>query len=373
MTTDIDDPEAQLAALDRGESLPAGWYTDPALLPFEDARIFRKAWAYVGPLAELAEVGSFVTGQAGTVPVAVVRNERGLAGFVNVCRHRRHEVLSGRGKATMLQCPYHAWTYDLAGALKRAPRVGAGSGLRLDDLSLLPIRVEALGPLVFVNLDPDGPSVEDCYGPVLDRIAQSGVVLDTLQLYSRGEWRARANWKAMLENYLECYHCPVAHPGFSTAIDVRPDAYRLAVHGWFSSQAGPVRASALDAVGTSTPYDVRGAVREAQYHFLWPNLTISINPGFPNLSLDVWRPDGAQASRGISEQFFAPGVSDDFARDLVAFNRQVADEDDRLTDSVQRGLRAGLPERGRFVVDSEPLVIHFQRMVARALGGRSPL
>ena len=100
---------------------------------------------------------------------------------------------------------------------------------------------------------------------------------------------------------------------------------------------------------------MRGAVRESQYHFLWPNLTININPGFPNLSIDVWRPDGPNASRGFSEQYFAPGVAADFARDLVAFNRQVALEDDRLTDSVQRGLLAGLPERGRFVADSEPL------------------
>ncbi|MCA0304819.1 MAG: aromatic ring-hydroxylating dioxygenase subunit alpha [Proteobacteria bacterium] len=374
MTTDIDDLDTQLAALDRGHSLPARWYTDPALLPLEDERIFRKAWAYVGPLAELAEVGSYVTGMAGTVPVAVVRNARGLAGFVNVCRHRRHEVLSGRGKAAMLQCPYHAWTYDLEGALKRAPRVGPASGLRLEELSLLPIRVEALGPFVFVNLDADAPALHDCYGPVLERIARSGVALDTLQLHGREDWQARANWKAMLENYLECYHCPVAHPGFSVAIDVRPDVYELAVHGWFSSQAGPVRPAALDGSGgKAPPYDVRGAVRESQYHFLWPNLTININPGFPNLSIDVWRPDGPNAARGFSEQYFAPGVAADFARDLVAFNRQVALEDDRLTDSVQRGLIAGLPERGRFVADSEPLVIHFQRMVARALAGKPPL
>ena len=210
MTTHIDDLAGQLAALDRGESLPAGWYTEPAFVALEDERIFRKAWAYVGPLAELAEVGSYVTGEAGTVPVVVVRNERGLAGFVNVCRHRRHEVLSGRGTATMLQCPYHAWTYDLEGRLKRAPRVGPTSGLRLEDLLLLPLRVETLGPFVFATLDAAAPALRDCYGAVLDRIAASGVPLDSLALFSREDWKARANWKAMLENYLECYHCPVA-------------------------------------------------------------------------------------------------------------------------------------------------------------------
>ena len=310
---------------------------------------------------------------AGRVPVVAVRNARGLAGFVNVCRHRRHEVLSGRGNAPMLQCPYHAWTYDLDGALRKVPRAGPQSGLRLEDLPLLPIRAEALGPFVFVNLDADAPPLVECYGPVLAYIARSGVSLDTLAFHSRQEWRGSANWKAMLENYLECYHCPVAHPGFSAAIDVRPDVYAIESNGWFSSQSGPVRPAALEGRGKALPYDVRGTVRESQYHFLWPNLTININPGFPNLSIDVWRPDGTDATAGFSEQYFGPGVDEAFARDLIAFNRQVADEDDRLTDSVQRGLRGGLPERGRFLPDSEGLVIHFQRMVARAVGGEPPL
>jgi len=75
--------------------------------------------------------------------VVVVRNDKGLAAFVNVCRHRRHVVMKGRGNATLLQCGYHAWTYDLAGGLRRAPRSAAEPGFRLEDFPLLPIRVEA--------------------------------------------------------------------------------------------------------------------------------------------------------------------------------------------------------------------------------------
>ena len=92
------------------------------------------------------------------MPVVVVRNDKGLAGFVNVCRHRRHQVMKGRGNATLMQCGYHAWTYDLAGGLRRAPRSAAEPDFRLEDFPLLPIRTEALGPFVFVNLDPDAPS-----------------------------------------------------------------------------------------------------------------------------------------------------------------------------------------------------------------------
>jgi phenylpropionate dioxygenase-like ring-hydroxylating dioxygenase large terminal subunit len=369
MSQTTDNPTDLLVALDRGESLPARWYTDPSITEREITQIFRKSWNYIGSLSELTALGDYITGYAGGVPVVVVRNERGLAGFVNVCRHRRHEVMKGRGNAAMMQCGYHAWTYDLAGGLRRVPRSTAESNFRLEDFPLLPIRAEALGPFVFVNLDASAAPVQAYYGPLLDLIASSGVALDTIELHSRQDWQSHANWKTMLENYLECYHCPIAHPGFSAAIDVRPDAYKLTAHGWFSSQSGQVRSSALEGNSKIKLYDLAGPVAQSQYHFLWPNMTININPGFPNLSVDVWMPDGPNATKGFSEQYFGPGVSEDFARALIAFNKQVAEEDDRLTDSVQRGLLGGLPDRGRFLTSSEHLVVHFQRMVVKAVMG----
>ena len=85
----------------------------------------------------------------------------------------------------------------------------------------------------------------------------------------------------------------------------------------------------------------RGEVAQSQYHLLFPNMTININPGFPNLSIDVWMPDGPNATKGFSEQYFAPGVTEEFAQELIAFNKEVGAEDDVLTNSVQRGLLGG--------------------------------
>jgi choline monooxygenase len=364
-----DDPAALLAALDHGESLPAHWYTDLWIAERESAQVFRKSWNYIGPLAELRNLGDYVTGYAGGVPVVVIRNDSGLAGFINVCRHRRHEVMKGRGNAKLMQCGYHAWTYDLAGALKSAPRSAGEPNFRRENFPLLPIRAEDLGPFVFVNLDRDAPPVQDYFGPVLEVIASSGIDLDHLELYERENWQSPSNWKTMLENYLECYHCPIVHPSFSAAIDVRQENYRLIAHRWCLSQVGQVRPSALEGRSRVKIYDVAGELKEAQYHLLWPNVTININPGFPNLSVDVWIPNGANATKGISEQYFGPGVSQEFARELIAFNNEVGAEDDVLTESVQRGLLGGLPEHGRLLVGSEKLVIHFQKLVAAALAG----
>jgi len=358
-----------IAGLDRGESLPARWYTDSAITEREIQHIFRKTWSYIGPLNELKNIGDYITGNVGEIPVVVIRNETGLAALVNVCRHRRHQVMKGRGNAKMMQCGYHAWTYDLAGCLKGAPRTAQEPNFRLEDYPLLPLRVDTLGPWVFVNADNDAAPMASQYGKLLDVIAETGLDLDSLQLYSRGEWEAPANWKTMLENYEECYHCAVAHPGFSAAIDVLPGNYHLAVHGWFMTQVGYVRKSALEGKAQVKIYNARGSVEQAQYHLLFPNMTINVNPGFPNLSIDVWRPDGANATKGFSEQYFGPGVSEEFAQELIEFNRKVGEEDDDLTNSVQVGLRAGIPDRGRFLTGAEHLVGHFQKLVAASVAG----
>ena len=208
---------ALIAGLDRGESLPAHWYTDSAITEREIQHIFRKTWSYIGPLNELKNVGDYITGNVGEIPVVVIRNENGLTALVNVCRHRRHQVMKGRGNAKMMQCGYHAWTYDLTGCLKGAPRTAHEPNFRLEDYPLLPLRVDTLGPWVFVNADNEAAPMASQYGKLLDIIAETGLDLDSLQLYSRDEWGAPANWKTMLENFEECYHCAVAHPGLKRA------------------------------------------------------------------------------------------------------------------------------------------------------------
>jgi ferredoxin-NADP reductase/phenylpropionate dioxygenase-like ring-hydroxylating dioxygenase large terminal subunit len=357
------------AAVDRGESLPVAWYTDPAFTELELQKIFRNTWQYVGPLCELANVGDFISGFAGNVPVAVVRDETGLNGFVNVCRHRRHQVMKGRGNANMLQCGYHAWTYDLTGCLRGVPRSQHEPNFNLEDYPLLRARAEALGPWVFVNLNPNAHPISYYFGDVLGMIAQSGLDLDSLQHWQREEWEARANWKTMVENFLECYHCAVAHPSFSAAIDVRPENYALTTYDWMLSQVGNVRESALEGKSLVKIYDVRGALVEAQYHFLWPNFTVSINPGVPNLSIDVWYPHGPNAARGFSEHYFGPGVTRQKAEEMIAFNAEVGDEDDELTNSVQLGLISGLPETGRFLTQAEHLAVDFMKLVVGAMTG----
>ena len=354
--------------LAEGWTLPADWYSDPAIAALERERIFRRTWQYAGRSAEVERTGDFFTCLAGHVPVVVTRDRSGdLRGFVNVCRHRAHLVATGSGHRESLQCPYHAWTYGLDGALRAAPRSDREPGFDASALSLLPVQVDTWGPFVFVNPDLAASPLGDFLGDLPSLVERSGLHLDALSFRLRQESTVAANWKVVVENFLECYHCPVAHPSFSDLIDVDPDAYRLEAREWYSSQIGPVRTAALERP-ESAPYDPRGEVGASQFHYLWPTFTLNVEPGPPNATVFVIAPGAhPHETRLLSDHFFAPGVGDEQVREMIAFGNTVGAEDNALVESVQRGLDSGLVSQGRLLVSSEHLIQHFQALVHTAL------
>jgi choline monooxygenase len=354
-------------ALEDGWTLPASWYSDEQVLALERARIFASSWHYAGPLEWVTDRACFFAAQVGHVPVAVARGADGaLRGFVNVCRHRGHLVVTGAGCRETLQCPYHAWTYDLDGSLRKAPRSEREPGFDPRGLSLLPISVGTWGPFVFVNPDPDAAPLEDALGDLPEIVARCGLEVDTLRFHSHHEWPIGSNWKVAVENYLECYHCPTAHPGFSKLIDVSLDSYLLSVHETFSSQIGPVRPSVLAGNGKAA-YTPSGPVMQSQYHFLFPATTVNIAPGMPNLSIERWVPDGPGRTIEVTDYFFAPDADSGEIEELMAWDTQVAEEDVSLVESVQRGLDSGIVAQGRLMTESERLIADFQRKVHDAL------
>ena len=355
--------------LQDGWTLPASWYTDLAVQERERERLFARAWTYAGPAEWVSEPGSYFSAHVGHVPVAVVRGTDGtLRGLVNVCRHRGHLVVDGTGCRETLQCPYHAWTYELDGTLRKAPRAEREPGFSPEGLSLAPVSVGTWGPFVFVNPDPEAAPLETALGRLPEIVAESGLDLDAIGFHSHHEWPIEANWKVVMENFLECYHCPTAHPGFSKVIDVSPDAYTLQTHATFSSQIGLVRQSALAGHGTAA-YTPLGDVVQAQYHFLFPSTTLNIAPGIPNISMERYNPDGLRRTIEVTDYYFGADASDEEIGELLAWDTQVAEEDVSLVQSVQRGLESGAVPQGRLMSTSEQLIADFQRRVHDALIG----
>ncbi len=352
------------ALLDEGCTLPATWYSDPEVWALEKERIFARTWQFVGPVAWVEEHGAYFAARAGHIPVVVVRDGDEVRAFVNVCRHRAHLVVQGRGQRNSLQCPYHAWTFGLDGCLKSAPRLrDEDAAGRLDGLGLRPLRCEVSGLGVFVNADLDAAPLADALGTIPASIAASGIDLGTLELRRSVDWESGGNWKNAVENYLECYHCPVAHPGFSQAIDVRPDVYELETGALTMSQRGAARHEVPERLLPA------GAVEVAQYHLLFPTTSIDIVPGPPNLTIYTWNPTGPHSMAATAHYFFDATVSEADVEQIVAFNDQVNAEDLALIDAVQVGLDSGMVPHGRLLPDSEQLIARFQRLVLEHVQG----
>jgi len=343
------------------ETLAWSAYSDPALPARERERIFARAWQYVGHLSELGGGAGYFAARVGDIPVVVTRDrDRVLRAFLNVCRHRGSVLAAGAAARETLQCPYHAWTYGLDGGLLAAPRSNREAGFECGGIALRPASVGVWGPFVFANPDPDATALAEVLGDLPELVSAAGVEVDQLQHHGRAESVVDANWKLVAENFLECYHCAVAHPGFSGLVDVSSDAYELAPGDSFSSQFGPVRENGKGL-------DIEGEVTRSQFHFLWPNTMINIFPGRMNFSIGPVLPAEAERTERFLDYFFGPAVDETWISELLEFDGQVGAEDKVLVENVQRGVATGLIDRGRLLPESERLIDDFQQRVQNAL------
>jgi len=327
---------------------PWSWYTDADVWQLEQERIFARSWQYAGHVGMVERSGDFFTASAGRVPIVITRAGDGeTRAFANVCRHRGSTVAEGAGNRKTLQCPYHAWTYGLDGRLRAAPR----ADFELDGLVLAPVRLERWGPFLFVNADREAAPLADALGDVPAQVAELGVDVDALRFHHRSEWSLAANWKVVAENFLECYHCAVAHPTFTALVDVSPEAYRLQGGERYSTQIGPAR---------------DGGMR-SQFHFVWPNTGINVFPGEPNLSIGPIVPASPERTDRFLDYFFGAAVEESWIDELLELDDQVGREDRTLVERVQTGVASGVLAEGRLLGEAEQLVAHFQGLVREAL------
>jgi phenylpropionate dioxygenase-like ring-hydroxylating dioxygenase large terminal subunit len=345
-------------------TIPYAWYRDPEQQERELELVFRRSWHYAGHLGDLQGPGSFFPTEVAGLPVVVVRDADGrLRAFLNVCRHRGAVVVSEPQCRGTIQCPYHAWTYGLDGALRAAPRSAGEPGFDRSELGLVPVAVDTWGPFVFVNPDAGAEPLAEALGDLPDVLAGGGVDLERMRFARRVPYEIRANWKIAIENYLECYHCAVNHPGLVGVIDERslttePLPNRL-------SQSAPVHERALAGGG---PYDARGEVSRAQFHIVFPATKVNVEPGPLNVSIGPVWPVAPDRCAGFLDYFFGEDVDDDFKRDFYAFDDQVGAEDTHLVEAVQRGTASGALPHGRLLLAAEDLIAAFQRQLRERVG-----
>ncbi|MEJ5913534.1 aromatic ring-hydroxylating oxygenase subunit alpha [Pseudokineococcus sp. 1T1Z-3] len=211
-------PTASLAELLRrrktGHSLESTFYTDDELHDLDVDAVFTRQWIFVAAAAEIPEAGDYLTVDVGAYSVIVVRDDdEQVVAYHNVCRHRGSRLLEDRGFVGNIVCPYHRWTYDLEGSLLHAE--AQPKDFDKSCFSLRTVNVRNLSGLVFVCLAAEAP--ED-----FDRVAElvephlRPYQLDKAKVAAQHDMEERGNWKLVMENNRECYHCD-GHPELVTA------------------------------------------------------------------------------------------------------------------------------------------------------------
>src|SRR5919204_2839172 len=199
---------------------------------------------------------------------------------------------------------------------------------------------------------PGPEPLAEALGSLPAQVAELGLNVDELVFHTRWDAELEANWKIVCENFLECYHCQVAHPRLAEMLDVSAEAYALSTEGRLSSQRGPVRA------GGGTTMHLDGELPRGQFHFLWPNLGVNIFPGCPNISLGSIVPRRPDRTYRFLDYFFGPDVSQDWIDELMAIDAQVGSEDLALVEGVHQGISSGALEHGFLMGRSEQLIGH---------------
>jgi len=360
------------------KTLPSDYYRSPQIFARERERIFFREWICVGRDSDLPNPGDSTVLDVLGQSILLVRNESGaLRAFYNVCRHRGAQLCGAElpGRATRggvvggkrIRCPYHSWTYSLDGELVAAPYIG---GFDATKFSLYPVGVDTWGGFVFVHLTPAGAkTLADQLGPIPERTSR--YPLSALRVGHTIRYDVAANWKIIVENYNECYHCGGVHPELC---DIVP-AFRRNGGGDLQWERGiPHREGAYTFTGSGTanraPFPGLNE-DERLRHFgevIYPNLFLSLC--CEHVAAFILRPTGPETTSVECQFLFA---ADEIAKptfdpsDAVELWDVTNRQDWAICESVQRGI-ASRPHDHGYYAPMEDISLDIRRYVGERLG-----
>ena len=356
------------APIEEAWTPPAAWYTSHEWYDHERRAVFARTWQPVARTDQVPEPGDFISGCLAGEPWVVVRKGDGsLAAFHNTCRHKGREVVVGAGNAESLVCGYHAWTYDLDGRLRSAPRMAGVRDFDREAMSLPKLRTEIWGPWVFINGDPEAPPLRTQVHE-LDRRLETGGWSD-LEFYRSKSWDIACNWKVYADNYLDGgYHIPHMHPTLDAQLDMQ--SYRTEIFDTYSIQSSPPASEPDPRID----YEAKNRIGDqALYAWLYPNF--AVNRYGPCLDSNYILPLGPDRCRVVYDFFFKPSAGEAARESIEASIRQsdlTQEEDIAICESVQRGLSSTSYDRGRYAPRVETGEFHFHRLLHRAFSKTLP-
>jgi choline monooxygenase len=325
-------------------TLPARWYTDPAVFEKERWPIFGSAWIHVAYDHQLRRNGDYVTENLAGWPIFVRRSDDRLRAFYNLCPHRAGPIVwDGEGCQANMICRYHGWAFRQDGTLLSPRDFGCGPGANMD---LRPIQVASWRGMVFVCLDPDVPPLLEWLGNFPAEVER--VPLESYRFHSRSVRNVACNWKTYGDNFMEGYHLPTVHPAMARDADALHYDVVIKDDPKWNIHVMPPRDHSTFSV----------------FGWFWPTFAFDVFPG--GFAVERWLPRGHARCDLFFEYFFDDDAND--VEGIIKFSEEVADEDARVCEHVQRNLAAGDYDIGVLSPKWEHGVEVFHQLVRDAVG-----
>lgn len=321
-------------------SFPSSYYIDESIFEREKEVIFEKSWHLIGNLSDFIDVADYLCELVCDKSIFLIKTSTGeIKAYHNVCQHRGHELLpnDSKGNAKKIICPYHSWTYNPDGDLIGLPQKNKFPGIDLKTYSLKIVQVEIFAGFVFVNLDLDAPSLLAVACEGLEEINK--IVNSERKLFrsERTERLAEANWKVVMENFNECYHCQTVHKTLSKEV--------LSIKKYRTEKTSYGLRHESDAKGENDPNDK---------FFTWwfyPTFAIQCYPG-GIINTYRWKAISKNRTK-VEVDWWLPSEipTSDEINVILQHRNFTFSEDAPIVNSVQKGLESGALERPTYVVD----------------------
>jgi glycine betaine catabolism A len=360
-------------------TLPGRSYTDPEIFAAEQERIFEAQWIAAARAADLAGPGSFRTVSVGRESVILLRGRDGaLRAFLNVCRHRGARLCtatSGQVKRG-LQCPYHAWTYGLDGGLVAAPNLTKMADIGRTAYGLAPVRLREWLGYAWVCLAEAPPSFEETVmGAVAERLGGPAEIdawdVGSLAVGRRVTYDVAANWKLIVENFMECYHCATIHPELTEVLPEFADGYAAQYYVGHGAEFGAdVEGFTVDGGPGLDKIAGIGPDHDRRYYAITVLPQVFINLVPDHVIFHRMYPAAADRTVVECDWLYRPetlAAGKDISRSVELFHR-VNQQDFEACERCQPNMSSRLYRHGGVLVPSEHHIGTFHEWVQQRIG-----
>ncbi|WP_298557033.1 aromatic ring-hydroxylating oxygenase subunit alpha [Streptomyces luteogriseus] len=365
-------------------TLPGDHYTDPEIFRLEQEHIFESMWFCAARSSELAKPGAFRTVDVGRESVLLTRSRGGsVRAFFNVCRHRGAKLCtqeSGEVKRAF-QCPYHAWTYDLDGKLVAAPNLTKMPDIGRTEYGLASVAVREWLGYVWVCLAENPPSFEESV--IADVVARLGDVesverydVESLEVGRRIVYDVKANWKLIIENFMECYHCATIHPELTEVLPEFADGYAAQFYVGHGAEFGSdVQGFTVDGSQGLDRIPTVSEEQDRRYYAITVRPQVFINLVPDHVIFHRMFPVAVDRTIVECDWLYLKGVvasGRDVSRSVELFDR-VNRQDFDACERCQPAMSSRLYAKGGVLVPSEHHIGEFHDWVQDRLGTRANL